>query len=242
MSGQHFRSLRDDCFVANSYWTACQSAPFCPRPIDVVYPATSIPTLGPSWDEREAGVLVLGRVSPEKRIENCIEIIDRLRATGRHLRLSIVGPASDPAYAARIDALCQARADWIERVPLVTGEEKQRTLGRFRYGLSACEVEAFGIATAEMAAAGAIVLAPESGAQSEILGDPLQLFRSIDEAVAKFAQIMDDNVTQRRLHDQAIGARQRFAPEYFTSRVRKLATRFITRERTSGVAAAESIK
>lgn len=235
MSGQRFRSLRDDCFVANSRWMACQSAPFCPNPIEVVYPAAPYPAPGLSWDEREAGVLVFGRVSPEKCIENCIEIIERLRATGRHLRLNIVGPPCDLAYEAKIDALCRERRDWIERVPLVTGGEKQRMLGRLRYGLSACKVEAFGIGTAEMAASGMVVLAPESGAQREILQDPLQLYHSADEAVAQFARIIDDDVLQRRLHERAIDARRSFAPEHFTKRVRELAEQFITRGHANGV-------
>lgn len=241
ISGERFRVLLDDCFIANSHWTAQQSAPFCPRPIEVVYPATPTPTRGMDWDEREAGVLVLGRVSPEKCIENCIEIVERLRAIGHQLRLNIIGPSGDSAYGAKIDSLCLERADWIERAPSVMGDDKQRLLGRFRYGLSACEVEAFGIATAEMNAAGLIVLAPESGAQKEILSDPLQLYCSIDEAVARFSRILDDDLVQSQLHDQAISRRNRFAPELFISSVRELADRFVAHEWTGGVEATESL-
>ena len=163
LSGQRHRSLNDDLFVANSDWTALQSAPHCPRSIRIIHPAVPVPPTGPDWGGRENGVLVLGRVSPEKNIELCIQIIERLRDSGWPLRLCIAGPNGEADYSAHIDSLCRERSEWIERHNLVVGHEKRRLLGRFRYGLSACSIEAFGIATAEMSAAGLITLAPKSG-------------------------------------------------------------------------------
>jgi glycosyltransferase involved in cell wall biosynthesis len=220
------RTLRDDVFVANSHWTASQSAPFCPGPIEVISPGFCTPVSQVSWTHREDGVLVFGRVSPEKRIETCIEIVERLRAAGQKLTLCIAGPDGDAAYAAHIDRLCRERGGWIERKPLVVGAEKQALLGRFRYGLSACEVEAFGIATAEMAATGMIVFVPEAGAQPEIIGHPRQRFGTGVEAVERISSVMGDEALQREMHTRAVATAERFSQERFVEAVRALAQRW----------------
>ncbi|WP_020084648.1 glycosyltransferase [Hyphomicrobium zavarzinii] len=239
ISGERVRSLHNDLFIANSHWTARQSAPFCPGPIEMIYPAVPLSGPGPDWDRREDGVLVFGRVSPEKRIETCINIIERLRKSGSSLRLCIAGPNGDVGYGARIDALCRERSGWIERVPFVNGIAKQHLLGRFRYGLSACEIEAFGIATAEMTAAGIVVFAPQAGAQREILNDPRQLYSSVDEAISHFGGLLDDQLLQRNLHVKASTASQQFAPEHFISKVQDLAGRFVVGSGLDEVAAPE---
>lgn len=232
LSGQRNRSLREDLFVANSKWTALQSAQHCPRSIQIIHPAVPLPPNGPDWGGRENGVLVLGRVSPEKNIELCIQIIERLRDIGWPLRLCIAGPNGEAEYSAHIDSLCRERSEWIERHSLVVGHEKCRLLGRFRYGLSACAIEAFGIATAEMSAAGIITLAPKCGGQQEILTTPNQLYETVEEAIVKFGELLDDRNLQNRLHEKAIAERQRFAPEQFTNEVRELAIRFVASSRS----------
>lgn len=234
MSGERQRSLSEDQFVANSDWTALQSAPYCPGSIRVIHPAVPPPPIGANWADRENGVLVFGRVSPEKRIEVCIDIVERLRKVGKELRLCIAGPDGEAAYSDQIRSLCRERSEWIQRHNLVVGEEKDWLLGRFRYGLSACTIEGFGIATAEMSAAGVVVIAPKSGAQSEILADSRQLYDTIEEAVSQFDQILIDRALQRRLHESAIAARERFNPERFINEVRDLAFRFVGRSRSIG--------
>ncbi|MGO9173862.1 MAG: glycosyltransferase family 4 protein [Rhodomicrobium sp.] len=226
-SGERARSLNGDCFIANSRWTAQEAAPFCPGPIHVVPPAVPLPKSGPPWESREEGVLVFGRVSPEKRIETCIHIMERVRAEGRAIKLCIAGPDAETAYANRINSLCRERSHWIQRLPLVLGPEKQRLLGRFRYGLSACEIEAFGIATAEMAASGMLVIVPEGGGQREIIQDPLQRFTSVQDASDRLLSILRDSDLQKRLRDAANGTRKRFGPEQFIEAVRALAMQSI---------------
>lgn len=233
MSQQRLRSLQTDLFVANSEWTARHSSPYCPGQIEVVAPAVPLHPAGPGWQARDSGVLVFGRVSPEKRIEICIEIVDKLRAAGFPLRLCIAGPDTEGRYREQVASLCRARSAWIERVSLVTGTDKRRLLGRFRYGLSACAIEAFGIATAEMAAEGMVILAPAEGAQSEILRDPMLIYRSTEDAVARFAHILCHDTEQVRLHQLALASRARFAPERFITEVRAIAKRFASGQRNA---------
>lgn len=226
-SGERARPLNDDIFIANSSWTAEQVKPFCPGPIHVLPPAVLRPNTASAWETREQGVLVFGRVSPEKQIETCIRIVERVRAEGHAIKLCIAGPDGDAAYVDRINALCRERSEWVERAPLVLGAEKQRLLGRFRYGLSACAIEAFGIATAEMAASGMLVIVPEAGGQREIITDPRQRFTNAKEAVDRLLGILRDEGLEMQLHDAARGAIERFLPERFIETVRGLAVQSV---------------
>lgn len=220
LSGRRHRPLDSDIFIANSDWTARQSAPFCAAPIPVIAPAVPLPPRIPAWEARETGILVLGRISPEKRIETCIDIVERVRAAGWPLHLCLAGPDGEADYAQAIATLCAPRADWITRVPLVTGAAKQALLHRYRYGLSACDTEAFGIATAEMAASGMIVLAPAQGGQREILTDPRHLYRHAGDAAQRMTALLGDDALQKELHAHAIAAGDRFAPAQFMDAVR----------------------
>jgi glycosyltransferase involved in cell wall biosynthesis len=102
-----------DIFIANSQWTAELSAQYCKiRPV-VIYPAVpgGTPTTPPR--ERENSFLCLGRISPEKRIEQVIAILERVRTLGHAIRLHLVGGGDDSRYVHNIQQLCDARREWI---------------------------------------------------------------------------------------------------------------------------------
>jgi glycosyltransferase involved in cell wall biosynthesis len=220
-------------FVANSEWLAGICAPACSGPVEVIHPAVVAPPPGAPWDARDDAVLVFGRLAPEKRVETCIRIVERARASGFGGGLLIAGPEGTADYAARIRALAQGR-DWITLLPSQTGTDRDALLGRVRYGLNACANEAFGISTAEMAAAGAIVLVPQGTGQGEIVPDPFQHYRSEEEAAAKLVALGRDGALQRRLHADALARRDRFGPDRFVTELRRAAQRALSLTRPGG--------
>ena len=54
--------------------------------------------------------MALGRISPEKRLEDVVEILRRVRARGEAVRLHLVGTQHDADYTARIRRLVAAEA------------------------------------------------------------------------------------------------------------------------------------
>lgn len=223
MSGEGARHLRADIFVANSFWTKLQSAPFCPGRLEVIHPPVPAQEIGLPWAEREDAVLVFGRLSPEKRIESCIRIVEEARRRGSRARLVIAGPSGDPQYAAYVSSLCRAHGGWVELLPAQAAEAKRKLLGRMRYGLSACRIEAFGIATAEMTDAGMLVLAPAGCGQAEIVSAPELQYDDESTAVARLLALQSDPALQRDLQERAAGAMSRFTPTSYMARVRRLA-------------------
>jgi glycosyltransferase involved in cell wall biosynthesis len=155
--------------LANSAWTAdVVEEIYGVRPI-VCHPPVDRIT-GRPWGDREPGILVLGRIAPDKRTLDAIAVLDRLRDRGYDLTGHVVGSAS-PAYRTYVDRVTQAAATR-PHVTLETDASRDRVLellGRYRYGLNMKRHEHFGMAVAEFVAAGVIPFAPDDGGQADVL-------------------------------------------------------------------------
>lgn len=175
------------------------------------------------WEAREDGVVMVGRISPEKRIEDVVEILRRVRARGVAVRLHVVGTDDDPTYTARIRRLAADHVAWITLHENLAREQLVALLARQRYGIHAMEGEHFGIAVAEMARAGCIVFVPRAGGPIEIVGDDDRLlFGSPGEAVEKIDAVVRDPARQRALRAHLSRRAERFSAEAFVTRFREL--------------------
>jgi glycosyltransferase involved in cell wall biosynthesis len=179
------------------------------------------------WQDREDAVLVFGRISPEKRIEACIQIVELARADGFAGKLVIAGPEGPADYTAQIRELAETR-DWITVMPNQSGNQRDVLLGKVRYGLNACLYEAFGISSAEMAAAGIIVLVPQGTGQDEIVSDPIQQYASELDASSKLVMLGSNAALQIRLHERAHLVRGRYNPAGFVAAVQRVAQKAIS--------------
>jgi glycosyltransferase involved in cell wall biosynthesis len=178
--------------VANSSWTAdVVDDIYGERPAVCHPPVDPIP--GREWSAREHGVLVLGRIAPDKRVLDAIAVVDALRDRGYDLTCRVVGSAP-PAYrdyVAEVERATDAR----EHVALETDVDRDRVLdllGRYRYGLNMKRTEHFGMAVAEYVAAGMLPFAPDDGGQVDVLaGDDRLLFPDADGAIQRIADAVD---------------------------------------------------
>jgi len=178
--------------LANSSWTADVVADvYGDRPTVCHPPVDPIP--GRDWADREHGVLVLGRIAPDKRVLDAIGVVDALRDRGYDLACHVVGSAP-PAYREYVRRVERASATR-EYVTLETDVDRERVLeclGRYRYGLNMKPREHFGMAVAEYVAAGMLPFAPDDGGQVDVLaGDDRLLFADDDGAVARIADAID---------------------------------------------------
>lgn len=95
-------------------------------------------------------------------------------------------------------------------------------MARHRYGIHGMVDEHFGMAVAEMARAGCVVFAHDSGGQREIVADDRLLHASDDDAVRKIERVLADRSTQARLREQLRARSERFSAESFMASVRAL--------------------
>ena len=175
--------------LANSAWTAgVAEGVYGVRPT-VVYPPVDPIDGVAAWDDRQDGIVVVGRLAPDKRILDAIRIVDGVRDRGHDLHLHIVGaaPRAYRRYVQKVESLAAERSYVaVERdAPRARLEE---LLCTHKYGLNCKPAEHFGMSVAEYVASGMVAFAPDSGGQQEILDKRTdRLFGSVPEAVDRVA-------------------------------------------------------
>jgi glycosyltransferase involved in cell wall biosynthesis len=184
------------------------------------------------WEEREDGVVVLGRISPEKRVDLAIEVVRRVRQRGYPVLLHVVGSRDDSPTFGQVVELAKEHRDWIELHLDLPRHELCRLLTRQRYGLHAMAEEHYGMAVAEMVVAGLVPFAPDGGGQREILdGVPELLWRTPEDAVEGICTVVEDPDLQRRLRDELAPRKDHLGADRFVREVRDLVGRFVARAR-----------
>ncbi|MFC6989403.1 glycosyltransferase [Haloplanus sp. GCM10025708] len=166
LAGVGDRTLPPDAtLLSNSAWTAgVVEAIYGRRPAVLFPPVDPIPSAR-SWDEREDGVVFVGRLAPDKRPLRAIRIVDGVRDRGHDVHLHVVGsaPRAYRGYVRRLEAAAADRPHvHVERD--ASRARVERLLATHKYGLNAKPDEHFGMAVAEYVAAGMLAFAPNSGA------------------------------------------------------------------------------
>lgn len=207
--------------IANSAWTAdVVEALYDDRP-QVCHPPVD-PIAGQPWSERTAGVLVLGRIAPDKRPLAALDVIERLRERGHDLEARIVGSAS-PAYRGYVDRV-KRRASGLDAVSVETDVSRGRLetlLGRYRYGLNMKPDEHFGMAVAEYVAAGMLPFVPRGGGQVDVVdGEPGLLFEGVSSAADRIETALQEG------REPAL-ARDRFGSDRFDREIRARVAKII---------------
>ena len=164
----------------------------------------------------------MGRVSVEKRLEEVIEILTKVRTRGFEAKLVIAGGFGDDTYADGIRALVQANADWIITPGFLDPVQKRDLLSRATYALHACEGEAFGIAVGEFVACGCIPFVPSTGGAKELVDSEACRYGSRAEAVEKILRMAQSEVLRRSVSMDQDCIRQKVSPETFSIRIREL--------------------
>jgi glycosyltransferase involved in cell wall biosynthesis len=165
---------------------------------------------------------LLGRISPEKRVEEAIEVLCGIRARGHNARLHIIGPLDGSAYTRRIERAARDAGSWVELHGGLYGPDKLRMLASHGFGIHMREREAFGIAVAEMVQAGIVPFVPADSAPVEIVADERLTFRGVDDAVDRIDHLLADAdaiaSVRSRLSEQA----KLFSADRFVSELRHL--------------------
>ena len=208
--------LREDKIIANSHWTVELLREVCGvECAAVVYPPVCGEFPEVAWQDKENAFVMIGRVAPEKRIEDAIAILESVRQRGHAIRFHLCGQIGGDSYGRKIAALCQNHADWIFPEGFVTGDRKTEILACCRYGIQTRSAEPFGISVAEMIHAGAIVFAPNDGGQVEILDQPNLLFSDKSEAVEAISAALESPALQEKLRMHLSARTRRFSAQQF---------------------------
>jgi len=221
LAGRHDEPIfsPDDLVVANSQWTSERLREHFPlNRVPVLYPPSS--PLGVEGSSREPlSFVAMNRITPEKEIETIIGILDRVRAAGQPVTLDLLGWIGDDCYSRRIRRMVRERHEWIRTPGFLGSREKTALFATRSFGIHACRVEAFGIAVAEMAAAGLIPFVPVEGGTREIAREETLIYGDAADAASKILAVLDQPESHASLRRSLRDNVARFAPEHFSSRL-----------------------
>ncbi len=221
-SGISFERMRANRTLVNSDWTGRLVKSLHGIDTITLHPPISAPD-PTDWDRRESAFLCLGRISPEKELEKVIAILDRVRSRGHGVTLTIAGGRGPARYMETIDALVRARGAWARLKVDVDRAEWNRLISTSRYGIHGMTEEHFGMAPAEMVAAGCIVFMPGTGGQQEILdGNARLLYASEEDAVEKIDAMLESSPLQDSTRAAIAAKGAALGVEAFSARFRAI--------------------
>jgi glycosyltransferase involved in cell wall biosynthesis len=217
-TGFRLSRARANVTLANSAWTAHLLREQHGLTAEVLHPPIAGPFETVPWQARERAVVCVGRVAPEKRLEEAMAIVARVREGRPDVTMRILGHADDRAYAARVESAARARGDWV-RVELdLPRAELLSRIAHCRIGLHAMQDEHFGMAVAELLRAGAVPFAHASGGPVEILGgDRRLLFDDEADAAAKIGRVLDDEDLASAVRKELASRAEGFSVERFVA-------------------------
>ena len=215
LSGRTAAGWKSNLTVANSEWTKKVLFDTYGIESQVIYPPVSGDFPNVPWENREDGFIFLGRISPEKRVDQVISILGKVRAQGHEIHLHICGCGNDSAYGRRIKELAGRNDAWVFLEGLVAGNEKKKLIAHHKYGISGRRNEPFGIAVAEMVKAGCLVWVPDGGGQVEIVDAQRLVYQNEEEAVLKIVNLLKSESIKHELRDQLKTHVHKFSQERF---------------------------
>jgi glycosyltransferase involved in cell wall biosynthesis len=230
ISDVHISRIQSNLMVTNSNWTARVLRDKYQCKPQVLYPPVSWHGGNPEWEDRSFSFVMLGRLSPDKRQIETINMIEQVRSRGFAVELEIIGNIGGGAGEDFLQQLTHRIAeagDWVRLHQGVNRKRLEQLVAGSRFGIHAMLEEHFGIAVAEMLRAGCIVFVHDDGGQVEIVGDEVGLrYKSDAEAVDKICKLLDNEDEQLRLR-QVLGHRsEKFSESSFMSGIQKVVSDF----------------
>jgi len=209
---------------ANSEWTAnyCRELGF--TDVHVMYPPVTTPETVTPWEERRNDLVTLGRVALDKRLELAIDVGAELIRRGVIEHHHLIGPLENESYARELRDKIQS-VGMEGRIALrgpMPRDDLKAFLQTVRYGIHAMKDEHFGIAPAEMLAAGCLPLVHDSGGQVEVVNrEPALIFQTVDEATRKLDRLVTDPEHAKEVLRRMDRVRTRFSVATFIDTMRR---------------------
>lgn len=167
-------------------------------------------------------IICLGRISPQKRITDIIDVVEQARVLSKKdIKLTVAGPCGKGEYAAKIRQIAKART-WITLVDGVFGKAKDALLRSGSFAVHARRDEEFGIAVAEYLKAGLIPLVPDEGGSREVVDRPELSYSTNKDAAGKLARLVLDSAFAETMRSHCQSRALEFSRDKYEKRQNEL--------------------
>lgn len=189
----------DEEIIANSQWSAQIIKNRYDYDCDkIIYPAVQDTFKNIPWSKKKTAFFSIGRITPEKRIERQIDILEKVRGLGHDIQFHLIGHVGSDNYGKKIKKKISGKS-WIIMEGKKFGPAKERLLTGIKFAIHTRSHEAFGITVAEMVKAGCIPFVPNSGGPTEIVPYKELQFESVEDAIEKIDCVLRDKNKQHDL-------------------------------------------
>lgn len=219
LTGFRHERMRRHLTLANSEWTAGLLAARHHLSPVVLPPPAAGPFRQVAWTARQNAVVCLGRIAPEKRLVEMMDVVAHVRRRHPDLTLWIAGQPDDRAYLLHVQDAARGHGAWVQLALDRPRSALLELLSACRWGLHGMYEEHFGMAVAELVAAGVVPIAHRSGGPVEILGDDPHLLYDTDaDASERLCALITDPALAERLRGQLSARADGFSAERFVER------------------------
>ncbi len=228
--------MKRNVTIVNSDWTKSIVKKTLDLDSRVIYPPVADRIDNNIFSKRRNSFIYLGRITPVKEIKKIVAIIKEVRSKGFDIDLHIVGVPDilRKNYIKTIEKLCLDNKGWCFLEKPIYGKEKLSFISKYKYGISACKIEAFGIAIAEIIKQGCIAFVPNGGGQVEVVKNNDLIYQDKQDAVEKIIRILNSEKKQNELREYLLLQSQEFSIEKFQYLTNKTVDDFVNeREKKS---------
>ena len=218
----------EDMIITVSKWAAKLMKEKYHVECPIIHPAVPGDYPVVPFESRKFDFACLGRIAPEKRVERIIEILKKLRGKGHNFCFHIIGEPDNASYAKYFHMLISKYSDWIIHEGRLFGENKIKLLSAVRFGIHACQGDAFPGAVAEMVKAGCITFVPSEGGQAEIVDHKSLMYDSIEDAVEKIDAVLRKPQLQGELREHLKKQGSKFSTNAFMDGLRAAVEKFLS--------------
>lgn len=216
------RDPRERIYPTSRYVEETMQAFYGPFTSRVFYPPTIFEFHGKAVQRDPLRVNCLGRISPDKRIDEIFHIVEKARRiTGLDISLHIGGLLDDSACSGALRKI-EKEHPWVRLHGAVYREEKEAFLLSGTYAVHAERDEAFGISVTEYLKAGNIALVPDEGGTQEIVDTPELTYRDPDEAAGILAHLLTDPAFREAQKRRCAVRAEEFSGESYRKRQSRL--------------------
>lgn len=206
--------------ICNSKWTKEKYQECYSGEAEVITPPVKNDFPEVPFGEKKDGFVCVGKLTPEKRQDLAIKIIDRLQEKGFDVHLHILGGKSHPKYSRKIIEMAGER-DYIIYEGFVSRKKLTEIVANHKFGIHCMKNEHYGIAPAELVRAGCITFVHNSGGQKYIVNQNKNLvFDGFKDTVKKIEKMLKDE----ELKKKTLGKLKKIkpnTPEEFRNKIRK---------------------
>lgn len=223
-----FDGLKNGKYFVNSDWMGEIVENLYDIHTKTIYPPVKVNELPHiDWENKERGFVSIGRITPRKNILRNIDIIREIHKYNSDFHIHIIGSAYEPNYYQKVQEIA-SQSDFIYLEDEVSREELIELVASHRYGIHGKEYEHFGIAVAEIVAAGGIPFVPNSGGQREIVGFiPELMYGTVNDAVTKIEKVVNNRALQQDIQNRLPSASERFGSERFKNTLQDEVKRYL---------------